>query len=450
MDLMKSTKEYIKEVSRLSIPLGLQQMVSNVVTLIDNVMVGSINEAAMSAVSIGVAYTWLSTSIAFSFTKGGLIIGAQDYGRGEKERIRKLMSLCLLVSFLSTGLFFLLVTFVPKVVLSFYTNYSSIIDASIEYLSIFKYSLLFFCISQTILVLLQAVKNVNAGFRISLASCGVNLVFNYLLIYGNFGFPKLGLKGAAIATLIARIVEMILSLYVLLFEDKKLNFSISDFKLDISRDLLKQLMKVTAPLLVMDMLDNLLSNVQTMITGRISENYISANSIVHNSWELPAVFCRGASSAASIIIGNSLGRKDYEQAKIDAKRLIYTALILGFMCSACVQVIMFIIIPFYNVSNETITLAKQMSYACSLNVIFISLEMISNYGIINASGKTKRVLKISLISNWFVAIPLGLLCAFVFKLHPAFIYLALRSGYYVRSFWALFVLKKGDWVSTIS
>lgn len=450
MILMKTNKEYIKEVTKLTIPIGLQQMISNIVTIIDNVMVGSIGEAAMSAVSIGLSFTWLATSISYSFIRGGLIIGAQDYGRNEKERIRKLLSLCILISFGSTFLFFLLCTFNPRFVINLYSSYGNIVDAGVEYLSIFKYSLLFFSISETIIVMMQAVKNVKVGFRISIISCIVNLVLNYLLIYGNFGFPCLGLKGAAIATLMARIVEMILSLYFLLFEDKKLNFTIKDFRIDVSKDLLKELLLITAPILIMDLLDNLVSNVQTMITGRISENYISANSIVHNSWELPCVFCRGASSSASVIIGNSLGRSDFEEAKLDAKRLVFTALVLGFVCSGLVQIIVNVLIPFYNVTNETITLAKQMSYACSINVIFISMTMIINNGIINASGKTNNILKQSIISNWFVAIPLGLIGAFVLKVHPAIIYLLLRSGYYVRTVWGLKELKKGEWVHTIS
>ena len=447
---MKTNKEFIKEVTKLTLPLGMQQMVSNIVMLIDNVMVGSIGEAAMSAVSICVAFTWLATSISYSVTKGALIIGAQDYGRGETERIKKLLSFCLLASLVSTGIFFGFATIAPEKVISIYSNYPSIIEAGVEYLSIMKYSLLFFCISETIVIVLQAVKNVYVGFRSSLISCIVNLILNYLLIYGNFGFPCLGLKGAAIATTISRFVGMILAIYFLLFQDTNLNFTISDFKLDVSMPLLKQLTKITMPLLVMDLASNLVSNVQTMITGRISENYISANSIVHTCWETPAVFCRGASSAASIIIGNSLGKKDYDEARLDSKRLVYTALVLGLLCSVAVQVLMFIVTPFYNVSAETLLLSKQMSYACSLNVIFISLEMITNYGIINASGKTKKVLWVNMISNWLIAIPLGYLFAFVFKVHPAIIYLVLRSGYYFRTFWAIYELRNDSWMHTIS
>ena len=446
---MKTNKEYLHEVAKLTIPLGLQQMISNIVTIIDNVMVGSIGEYAMSAVSIGSSFTWLATSVSYSFIRGGLIIGAQDYGRNEKDRIKKLLSLCLLISFSSTLLFFILAGFAPRFVINLYTNYDNIVEAGIEYLSIFKYSLLFFSVSETIIVMMQAVKNVKVGFRVSIISCFVNLIFNYLLIYGNFGFPCLGLKGAAIATVIARFMEMALSIYFLLVEDKKLNFMLSDFKIDVTKEMIKELVTITAPILVMDLLDNLVSNVQTMITGRISENYISANSIVHNSWELPCVFCRGASSAAAIIIGNSLGRGDFEEAKLDAKRITYTALVMGLVCSGLVQVIVTILIPLYNVTNETKILARQMSYSCSLNVIFISLEMIINHGIINASGKTEKVMKLSIISNWFVAIPLGLLGAFVFKVHPAIIYLLLRSGYYVRTAWGLRELKKGEWVNTI-
>ena len=447
---MKTNKEFIREMSRLSLPLGMQQMVSCVVSLIDNVMVGTIGEAAMSAVSICVAYTWLSTSIAYSFCRGALIIGAQDYGRGDRSRIRKLLTICLYISLLTTGVFFLFATFAPRTVIAFYSNYQNIIDAGEEYLNIMKYSILFYIISETILINLQTVKTVKIGFKISLVSCFSNLILNFLLINGNLGMPALGLKGAAIATTISRFLEMVLAIYYLFFVDQKLSFTLKDLKVKESKTLTKQLISVTLPLLVGDLLDNLLSTVQTMITGRISENYISANSIVHTCWELPAVFCRGSSIGAAIIIGNSLGARNYDEAKNDSKRIVYTALLLGLGCSIAVQVIMFIVTPFYAVSNETILLARQMSYACSVNVVFISLEMIVINGIINAAGKTKKILYLNLITNWGLAIPLGYIAAFILHIHPAFIYLILRIGCYIRATWGLIQLKKGNWMNTLS
>lgn len=448
---MKTNKEFVKEITKLSLPLGLQMMVSNIVSLIDNIMIGSLGEAAMSAVAICVAYQWLAVSLVYSVSAGALIIGSQYYGTGDTNRIKKLMSFSIFVSLIYTAFNFILSTFFPSKIISTYTNIESVIPLGAEYLSILKYSFLFYAVSETIIIILLSVKSVKVGLRISLVSCLTNLTLDFLLINGNLGFPALGIKGAAIGTTASRFVEMALAVYYLLHKEEVLDFKLKDFKITFDSNLMKQLFKVTLPLFIIDLLENFLSSAQTMITGRISENYLSANSIVHNSWELPAVFCRGAASAAAVIMGNSLGKKDFVEAKKDSKRIIYTGLVLGLACSISVQIILNITLPFYdNISKDTEHLARLMSYACSFNVIFISLDKIINNGIINAGGKTKKVLYADLISNWFVAIPLGYLGAFVFKFHPAIIYLFLRIGYLIKTIFGLINVKKETYLHSLT
>ena len=281
-------------------------------------------------------------------------------------------------------------------------------------------------------------------------SCVSNVFFNWVFIYGNLGAPAMGAAGAALGTLIARVIEFVVSVVYLLLIEKNLKFRLGDFDPRLDLDFLKQYIQIAIPLLAIDVFTNFSSSVQTMITGRVNEYYLSANSIVHNSWMLPNVFLGGASMAASVMIGNAIGRKDFDKARRDSFRFVVVAAVFGLFTSAMVQVIRPILSLYYNVQMETLILAKEMGYAASISVFFQTIAIILCNGVIKAGGMTDRILKVDMIATWVLAIPIGFVCAFVIKLPAAFLYLILRGNNIVKAVWGIFQLKKGDWIKVIA
>ena len=448
---MKSeSRQFVKEVFTLALPVGFQSLINNLVNMIDGVMIGSLGEASISAVSVSGTYMWLAHTFIMGLAGGASVVMAQDYGRGEIKRIKHLFSFVMVVCVVFAAIFFTLTTFFPVQILQVYSNMPSIIEPGVQYLNIIRYALVLNMMTLAIIFMLRSVRSVKLGLYNSMFSCVSNVFFNWVFIYGNLGAPAMGAAGAALGTLIARVIEFVVSVVYLLLIEKNLKFRLGDFDPRLDLDFLKQYIQIAIPLLAIDVFTNFSSSVQTMITGRVNEYYLSANSIVHNSWMLPNVFLGGASMAASVMIGNAIGRKDFDKARRDSFRFVVVAAVFGLFTSAMVQVIRPILSLYYNVQMETLILAKEMGYAASISVFFQSIAIILCNGVIKAGGMTDRILKVDMIATWVLAIPIGFVCAFVIKLPAAFLYLILRGNNIVKAVWGIFQLKKGDWIKVIA
>lgn len=447
--MSQETKRFIKDVFILALPIGFQFLINQVVDLIDSLMIGSLGEACITAVSVSNSFIWLSNTFVFGIAGGASIIAAQDYGRNETKRIKKLLSLMLVISLIISIGFMLAMTFFDVQIIQIYTDIESVIEPGRSYINIIKYTLFFNMTTQTILSMLRSVRSVKIGLYTSLMSCVFNVFFNWVFIYGHLGFPAMGVAGAALGTLIARIIEFMITTIYLFAIEKNLQYRIKDFDLSLDKSSIQQLIVITLPMLIVNVLNNLTSSVQTMITGRISEYYISANAIVHSSWTLPNIFMMGISMAAGIMIGNSIGAKDYDKARADSKRFVVASFFFGIFGATMVRILVPIISTFYNVTEETLILAKQMGNAAMFSVFFIPFSMVITNGVIKAGGLTDRILKVNIIANWLIAIPLGYICAFIFHLPAAILYVVLRLGNVIMGTWGVWTLKKDDWIHVI-
>ncbi len=447
--MRNETKLFVKELFTLALPIGFQSLINNLVNMIDSVMIGTLGEACISAVSVSGTFLWLANTFIMGLGGGAAVVMAQDYGRNDMKRIKKLFSFVMLVCAVCSVFFFVIVTMFPVQILKLYSNMDSIIEPGISYLNLIRYAMVINMFTLAVMFMLRAVRSVKLGLYNSIFSCVSNVFFNWVFIFGNLGAPAMGVAGAALGTLIARVIELIVTVVYLLLIEKNMKFKLSDFDPRLEKSFLKQYMQIAVPLLAIDVLTNFSSSVQTMITGRVNEYYLSANSIVHNSWMLPSVFLGGASNAASVMIGNSIGQKDFDRAKRDSFRFVYAAMAFGLFSGIMVQVIRPILSLYYNVQPETLTLAKEMGYAATISVFFQSIAIILCNGVIKSGGMTDRILKVDMIATWIIAIPIGFICAFVIKLPAAFLYLILRGNNIVKAGWAIVQLKKNDWMKVI-
>ena len=445
----KENQKFIHEVFTLALPAGLQQVIDLAVNLIDNIMIGSLGEASISAVSISGTYTWLCSVFVMAMAAGASIISAQDYGNKNLDRIKKLMSFVITLAIIFSMIFFVITALFPSQILRIYTNVDSVIAPGVAYLKYLKYSIPLFGISTAITVMLRSVRSVKLGLYNSIFSCFSNVFFNWVFIFGHLGAPAMGVAGAAVGTLIARIIQLIVSVVYLFYIEKNLCFRISDFDPRIDLKLFKQFVSITLPLLIMDILANLATSAQTMITGRISDSYLSANSITHMAWQIPSVFCWGIGTAAGIMVGNSLGNDNFDQAKADSDRFLKATFFFGLFSAIMVQVLIPILMQFYNITEATKTLTHQMGYMASIAAFFIAYNSIICNGVIKSGGHTKKLLRIELLGTWLFAIPFGYIAAFVLHWPAYVLYLVLRAGNIIKSSWGIYYLKHGKWMQKI-
>jgi putative MATE family efflux protein len=426
--------------------MSFQYAINQLVMIIDNLMVGSLGEASISAISICGTYFWLNITFTTALSSGATVIISKLWGANEKHNIKKIMSFVFVVNLVISLLFFGLTTFFPSQIIRIYSDVESVVAPGVAYLNIIRFASLLNGITMLIVGLLQSVHSVNIGMYGSMISCVFNVFFNYVLIFGKFGFPAMGVEGAAIATLITRVIEFIVcTVYVFRFE-KNICFRLSDFDPKIEISEIKELVDITMPIMLIEVLSNFASSMQTIITGHISEYYISANSIVHLSWMLTTFFTYGLRNAASILIGNAIGAKDLDRARRLCRGFLMTSIAVGACAAVVVQFVVPVISSFYNVSIETLDLAKLMSYAASANVLFLVPAHMALDGIYKVVENSRTVLILNCIGNWLLALPLGYLCAFVLHTNAAVIYFVLRSGNLFNAVSGTILLKKKGWI----
>ena len=277
-------------VLKLVLPVSLHYAVNQLVTIIDNVMIGSLGDASVSAISVCGTYNWLNMTFTMALSSGVTVIISKLWGAGKKESLKKIMSAVFLVNTLICLAFFLITSLFPVQILQIYSNVESIIEPGVTYLNIVRFATFLNGVTMLMLGLLQAVHNVGIGLYVSLLSCFFNIFFNYALIFGKLGFEPMGITGAALATLITRAVEFVICVVYIFFIEKELKFRPGDFDPRINSRQVAELTAIPVPIMLIEVQSNLASSVQTIIAGHISEYYISANSIVHMSWMLTNLF----------------------------------------------------------------------------------------------------------------------------------------------------------------
>ena len=439
-------KQFVHDLFSLALPMSIQNLINNAVTVADNLMIGSLGDDCISAITVCWTYSWLYTMLSTAFASGSLLMITRMWGNGDKKSVKKLMSFAITSCALISFTLFTITSLIPEKILRIYSNVETMIPLGVRYLNIMKFAYLASTMTFTVMILLRSIKKVRVSMVTSIGSCIINVVLNYLLIFGNFGFPKLGIEGAAIASLSARVFELAVVLIYLFIVEKELRFRISEFDPRIGKDTLMSLIKVSIPLLIIDSLASLVSTMQTIITGHISRYYISANSIVHTSYETIFIFCWGFAQAGNVIIGNIIGDGDREKAYRYSWYFAATGFIMGVLTSISLHFIMPFVMNFYHVADETLVLAKQMSYSASIITLFSCYYTIVGEGVLKAGGNTRKLMKVDLLCSWLFAIPFGALCAFVFRWPAYVLYVILRSNNILKTVWTLNKLKKKDWI----
>ena len=367
--------------------LVLQNVVTLSVNLADNMMLGAYGESALSGAAavnqIQFVYQCLLTASAMHF---GLLLSA---------------------------VLFLLVSIFPIQALRIFTTDSAILEQGAQYLSIIRFTYLFFAITQILLATLRSVEIVGIAFRLSCMALLVNCSINYLLIFGHFGFPQLGIRGAAIGTLTARILEVIVLLvYLFRSAGKKLGLHFSNY-FHVDPVLTKDYLKTTAPMLVTNGLWGVNTALQTVILGHMTAAAIAANSVASTLYMLIKSTAVGASSTASVMIGKAVGSGDIPLTKHYSKLLQRLFLCIGVLSGITLFFIRIPILSIYDLQPATKEMANTFLIILSVICVGMTYQMPTNNGIIRGGGNALFVVKMDLISIWCIVLPLSFFMAFV-------------------------------------
>ena len=437
--------DFLKRTWQIVLPVTIQQMLAMLTNMVDNVMIGSLGETEIGGVGLASKVFFVVCLAVFGVSSGMSVLSAQYWGNDDIPNIRRVVGLgsCLSVGF--AVLFAVACFFAPESAMSIFTDSDSLISAGAVYLKITCFSWPLMAISETIATGLRSMDIVKPRVIISAISIAVNVIFNYLLIYGKFGFPCLGVAGAAYATVIARTVEMVLVIGCLKAIDSPLWCNIK-YYFGFTKEMFAQFMNRAMVVFVNDTLWGIGYSVHALTYGRMGESAAAAFSVVSIFSDIEVVGLLGLSTACAVIIGNELGAGNLKKAEKYSKYY----LILGFMTGCLICAIMLIVAgpasKMYNFSPE----AEQMTYS-ALIVLAISLLWRANnnitiVGILRAGGDTKACALIDLLPMWLVSIPLVILAGN--KLHWALwaVYLIQQSDEFIKLFISLARVRSKKWL----
>lgn len=430
---MKITKDRSFYVSffRLTLALMMQQAVVLSVNLADNVMLGGYSETALSGVAAVNQIQFILQQVVYAFSNGMVVLASQYWGQKKIEPIRKLVSAAFWGALGTAILLFGVVSIQPYAAVKLFTNDKSIIEQGCEYLEIVRFSYLFFAVTTILLGAMRTVEKVKIALYVSVMALAVNCSINFVLIQGRFGFPELGVKGAAVGTLTARILECAVVTVYVLKKDQLLKLRLKNL-LSFDRVLTGDYLRVSLPLITTSFLWGCNTALQTVILGHMSSSAIAAHSISSTIFLFLKVAAVGANSAAAVIVGKTVGNGDRRILKeyVQTLQLIFVG--IGAVLGAILFFIRIPLLELYTLTPETRELANTFLIIEATVLVTMSYQSCMNTGVIGGGGDTRFVMILDLIAIWGFVIPLSFLCAFRWNASPTVVLLMLNADQYLK------------------
>ena len=310
------------------IPLVLQNIITLSVNLADNIMLGAYSETALAGVAAVNQIQFVYQQLIMALGDGLVMFGSQYWGRGQVQPIKKITASAMYGAVTLAAVLFALASLFPRQAVGIFTTDSGIIGEGAAYLGIIRFTYVFFAVTQLLLAAVRSTETVKIASCLSVLTFCINCGMNYMLIFGHFGAPQLGVQGAAIGTLLARMAESAALVFYIWKREQKLKLRFRDF-LQFDWKLLKKYYRLTAPMLVVQGLWGVNTALQTVILGHMTAAAIAANSAASTLFLMVKSASVGAASAAAVIIGKATGTGDLAKVREYSGRLQKKFLVIG-------------------------------------------------------------------------------------------------------------------------
>lgn len=448
MALFTKDRSFYRSLILLAVPISLQNLVTFAVNFADNVMIGSLGDDAISGVYVGGQLQSVVQMFVGGIEGAILILAAQYWGRKDRDSIRKVVSIGVKFA-LGVGLFTTLVAVLfPQWVIRIFTTEPGVIREGAAYVQIVGFTYLFFSVSQVMIAAMRSVETARIGLYISCMALVVNVCLNYVFIFGHLGFPAMGVRGAAVATLISRIMEMCVSIGYVFFVDKKLRFGWRDL-LHTDGQLLRDFVRYGLPIIGGQVVWAVNSLANTKILGYYSAGVIAAASITGMLHNLVYVWMNGMSSAVGIITGKTVGAGQYEKMKEYSKTVQMIFLFVGLISGAAVFLFRDGFISLYNASPEAQEYSRQFINVISVTIIGTCYQAACLFGLVKSGGDISFVFKNDTIFVFLVVIPASLIAMWL-GAPPWVVFACLKCDQILKCFVAIVKINRYNWMKNLT
>ena len=433
---MKNNKEFYKSLLLLVIPISIQNLLGALVNSVDIFMLGYVGQDELAAVSLAGQYMFILWGFFFGIASATTLMNAQYWGKGDLKAIQAIFGIALKISLVITAIVSLGCIFFPRNLMTLYTNDATLIEIGVTYLRIIGASYFLMAFSQSYHSTLRSVEQAKKSTIISTFALLTNVVLNAAFIFGLAGLPKMGVAGVALATMIARVLELL----ICLFDYARGSIFKPDLKLLFGRhrDLVKDFIKYSGPALVNDLSWTLAFSTYSIILGHLNNDIVAASSVATTIRDLFTTACFGLSAGGTVLLGKELGANHLEKAKEDASSLCMITFLFTALMGTLLVLVRRPIMGLFTLTETAYGYLDIMMIISSYYIIGQAMNTLIIGGIFRSGGNTKFGMICDTITMWCVSVPLGFITAFVLKWPPMIVYFVLC----LDEFWKIPVVYK--------
>jgi putative MATE family efflux protein len=449
MEYLFGDKKFLNAMFKLAAPIMLQNLVFASLNLVDGVMIGQLGESAVAAVGVANQVFFLVNLLLFGIGSGSAIFAAQYWGRKDIQRIKSVLGLNLLMSISGALVFSVAAILFPVQVISIYSKDPTVISQGSVYLQIVAFSYGVTAITTSFAFILRSTENVKIPLLTSIVALSLNTLMNYALILGNFGMPALGVKGAAYATIISRLIEVCLLLWIIYRKKLPVAGKLSEL-LNLKLLSLKKFFNTTLPVIATEIVWSFGITTYNIVYARIGTESIAAVNIAGTLDRIIFVVFIGLGNACAIMIGNLIGAEENEIATVYAKKFLALGAIGATTLGLFMALFASPLLVFYNVSELTIEFTIKLIGLMAISLPIRSLNLILLIGILRAGGDTRVAFFIDAGSVWVVGVPMAFIGAFVFGLPIHWVYLMVLADEVVKLALGLLRFFSQHWINYLA
>ena len=428
MNFLKD-KIFLKSMLAIAVPIALQNLITSSLNMVDTLMISSLGQASIAAVGLANQLFFFYILITFGINSGSSIFIAQYWGKEDIPSIRKVLGLALSISTIVGVIFTIAAFFFPEFIMSIFIKEPEVIKLGSDYLKIVSLSYIVTALSFAYSVALRTTGRPNVPMKISAISFVTNTVLNYVLIFGKFGFPTMGVKGAAWGTVIARIIEICIILYTVYSTKGVLAASLNELS-SWSKEFVSKYLKTTYPVILAEGFWSLGQVMYSIAYARIGEEATAAVQITNTIQNIFFVVVRGLSNACTVMVGNKIGGGDEIEAYEYAKKFMIISTIVGLILGLILATTPSLaLMLFRGLDPNLYEVSRKLLVVMGLTFVIRVFNTTAIVGVLRGGGDTQYAMVLDIWTVWIVGVPLAFIGALYLKLpvHYVFVLVTLEE-----------------------
>jgi len=457
--LLRRDKGFYRSLCSLAVPIMVQNLITSSLGMVDTVMVGTLGQNELAGLSLANTPFMVAMLFVFGLQSGGAVLISQYWGKRDMKTINRVMGLSWAFAVGISFLFATIIFIFPRQVMGLTTNNAELIDVAVRYGRIVAYS---YAINAFVSVYIGAMRCCEApkvGAYITTIGMVSNVIFNYIFIFGKLGFSKMGVEGAALGTLMARILELVAALvHMFFFKKKRIITFMPKYLLRPGKIICRDFIKYAAPVMINETLWGLGTSVYTVIYGHMeaSADVVAAVSVAGNVERIVNVAIFAIGNAAAVMVGKSIGTGASKEEVYDlSKLLLVLSCLVGLVNGAVLLIALFAVVDPW--VFELFSLTEGARRASRIMMIIMSgilfaraFNMTLVVGVLRGGGDVRFGLLLDVGSMYFWVIPLAAIVALVLKADILWVYLAVMSEEPIKFLVGMLRFRSKKWISNVT